>query len=249
MEWLKENYQWVITTLIAFIALIIGGGGLINLKKKSPSRKGLFIFGVLLGIALLGVSAFGLFSSEPHENPSFVYHQGKVFYDNGEYRKAIKCFRQAAKGLEYTDIARTNAALFEGRSYHYLRKYSKAIDCYYESLAILNLDPKSKKTNYAIVYHSLGLTYEKQGLKEKALDQFLEAYRIGLNEWGSKDENTKSYLDSLRRVYKTLDFEESFDDWLVTQLAEVFAKVYNSLYFDDFEAESFEDWLAAQLAS
>jgi len=208
MEWLQDNWQWTITTLIAFA----GAGGFTYLQKKA-SKGGAkwvpFVFGLIVGVSLV-MAVIGVKQINSKDDPTLIYQRGKTYYDAQEYAEAIRYFKQAEKVLELNDINRASTAFYRGWAHCKLGEYKKAIDCFHEYLAICNSNPQWPKTNLALAYDGFGCSYEKQELFDKALDSFFKAYE------NAKSTSKEEYMDNMRRVYESTSHAEtlSFDDWL-----------------------------------
>ncbi|MDR2687048.1 MAG: tetratricopeptide repeat protein [Oscillospiraceae bacterium] len=219
MNWLAENWY-------NLLVLLLGSGGLLGLiqwifktkKKKETSKKAAFAWGLIVGI-IIGIGGYGMIRTIPSDDPNLFYNRGMVFYNSQKYKDAAKQFKRAAKGFENTSYDRSFAMLYLGRVYRELAEYDKAIDCFYEDLAICRTNPDLEKSHQGMDYEELGWAYEEKELFEKAAQHFAKAYRIGIAELETEHWVTKLYLDNTRRAYESWGNEEPFDDWLADQLA------------------------------
>ena len=100
------------------------------------------------------------------KDPDELVTIGVAYWKKGEFKKAIKPFKQAIR----IDPDYAYAHLCIGRAYGELGRYTEAIDA---AKQVIRIDP-----DYADAHYNLGYTYGKLGRYTEAIDAYKQAIRI-----------------------------------------------------------------------
>lgn len=114
-----------------------------------------------------------------------ILGQGIDYFQDGEYEKAAKSFRQAAALSPYSDNA-VDAYNYLGQAYIKLEKTDEAIKTYQEAISYYPTDDS--------FYLALGDIYLGKGMLEEAGDAYEAAVRINPNNAESQYSLGQAYL-------------------------------------------------------
>ena len=144
--------------------------GWILIKIGQP-QKAEELYQVLLGKA-----------SSDTERAYYLNQLGEVYYDMGEYSKALSSFEQSleirkvALPPNHPDLAESYNNI--AAVYHNMDKHSKALSYYEQSLEIWKVAVPPNQPELAISYNNIGMVYKNMGEYSKALSSYERSLKI-----------------------------------------------------------------------
>lgn len=148
---------------------------------------------------------------KPEEQAIGFHNQGVIFYDSGDYDKAIESYTKAIElNINYIEAYNNR-----GISYRYLKEYEKAIADINKAIEL--------KPNYANAYHYRGICYNDSGDYEKAIADHTKAIEL-------KPDYANAYNG--RGIYYTYleDYEKAIVDYeKAIELRPDYPNAYNNI--------------------
>jgi len=146
-----------------------------------------------------------------------LFQQAEMYFQSHEYEKAIEYYKayihqNEAKGKNTSLATSLNNV---GQVYNSRGEYSKALECYLESLEI-------EKSLYGKTYPSIASSlnnianiYYKQGDYNKALGYYLKALEINISAYGENHPHVATSYSNLGVAYKNKrDFKRALGNYL-----------------------------------
>ena len=133
-------------------------------------------------------------NNQDSEDPSLEewLEKGDIFYDQGRYGNAIKCYNKALE----LDPENVDAWVGKGYALNMLGRYLEALECFNKAL---ELDPENVDA-----WNNKGLVLQRMGRYEEALEYFNMALKIDPNyadAWANKG----FILQKLGRYFEALE--------------------------------------------
>ena len=126
-------------------------------------------------------------ASSDKERADYLLMLGLVYYDMGEYSKALSSYEQSLEIMKvalppnHPDLATSYNNI--GLVYYNMGEYSKALSSYEQSLEIMKVALPPNHPDLATSYNNIGLVYYNMGEYSKALssyEQSLEIMKVAL---------------------------------------------------------------------
>ncbi|MGD0342226.1 MAG: CHAT domain-containing tetratricopeptide repeat protein, partial [Bacteroidales bacterium] len=130
---------------------------------------------------------------------------GSVYYDKGEYDKALEYYNKALEirkevfGEKHTDITASYIGI--GLVYWNKKEFDKALEYYFKALQIKTEILGEKHPEIAQVYSNLGLVYADKREYDKALEYYLKALQLNTELLGEKHPDVAHNYDDIGIVY------------------------------------------------
>lgn len=135
---------WIVAVAVgAIIILLVGVVKLIGLICRIPGLRAIVLYSPILIFVLLLVhwsesDPHEWSESDPHEKGKRYNSQGMEYYDEGQFEKALQCFKKAEDLLPEEPVCHWNLSLT------YAKKGQHAL-ALHECAKALLLDPKNTK--------------------------------------------------------------------------------------------------------
>lgn len=162
--------------------------------------------------------ATSLIIATNYNNLAFIYQVQKRYSEAEDmYKESIK-IQKNVLGEKNSDIVQSYNNL--AYLYECQKQYREAEKLYKKSLRINKEVSEKENLNTAVIYNNLAKLYEEQGKHKYAFVYFFVAYKILLLKFGTSHPRTKISYRNMRFVYKILNPEGNFEQWLADKLKE-----------------------------
>ncbi len=139
-----------------------------------------------------------------NENAEYWFKKGNKFFNEGEYEKAIECYKKVTQ-INPKDAEAWNN---KGVAYDKLGDYKKAIKCYNKVIEIIEINPEIElKYVCAEAWYNKGIVYHKLKDYKKAIECYNKTIKINpehVDAWYNKG-IAYNKLKNYRRALKCFD--------------------------------------------
>jgi tetratricopeptide (TPR) repeat protein len=130
---------------------------------------------------------------------------GKMYYDKGEYGRAVEYGQKGlaidlkTKGANHPDLITAYNRL--GLAFHRQGEYDRAIEAYRNAWKIQIQTVGESHPDVATTYNNLGETYRRKGAYDRAIEYYLKDLEISLKALGRNHPNVATSYNNLGYAY------------------------------------------------
>ncbi len=163
-------------------------------------------------------NAASLIIATNYNNLAFIYQAQKRYSEAEDmYKESIK-IQKKVLGEKNGDIVQSYNNL--AYLYECQKQYGEAEKLYKKSLQINKEVSEKENLNTAVIYNNLAKLYEEQGKHKYAFVYFFVAYKILFLKFGTSNPRTQISYKNMKFVYKILNPEGNFEQWLEKKMKE-----------------------------